>query len=71
MYRKALLLPPDDAGRFSKPASDSLIAAYKLVVLIARSSAKSSRDGASGSVGEVKCAAAAGKESVSVREKAC
>jgi hypothetical protein len=61
VYRKVFLLsPPSDTGSFSNPARASLTAAYKLVVLIARSVAKSSTDGASGSEGEVKWAAAAG-----------
>lgn len=58
MYRKAFL---PVVGRLSKLERDSLIAAYKLVVLIARSVAKSSRCGASGSVEGVKWAAAAVK----------
>jgi hypothetical protein len=68
VYRKVFLLfllplLDEGAGSFSKPARASLIAAYKLVVLIARSVAKSSREGASGSEGEVKWAAAAGEHS--------
>lgn len=71
-----LLLLPDSeeeeeeegAGRASKLARDSLIAAYKLVVLIARSVAKSEREGERGVVGEVKWAAAAGDHSPLVGE---
>jgi hypothetical protein len=68
VYRKVL---PVEARRFSKPATDSLIAAYRLVVLIARSRAKSEREGARGSAGEVGSAAAAvGRgESVSAKKK--
>lgn len=49
-----------EARRLSKDAADSLIAAYRLVVFIARSRAKSEREGARGSAGEVEWAAAAG-----------
>jgi len=56
VYKNAL---ETDSGRASKLASDSLIAAYKLTVLMFRSCTNSATDGEMGSSALVKWAAAA------------
>jgi len=56
VYRKVL---EAESGRVSKLARDSLIAAYKLMVLMVKSWVKSARDGERGSEGLAKWTAAA------------
>lgn len=56
VYRKALAA---DTGRASKLACDSLIVAYRLMVLMLKSRVKSARDGERGCDGSAKWTAAA------------
>jgi hypothetical protein len=56
VYRKVL---GEESGRLSKLERDSLIAAYRLMVLMVKSWVKSAREGERGSVGLTKWTAAA------------